>query len=39
MGPTTRTYALGAKDGKLAWKARTNGYEHGKPAVVEGGVI
>jgi outer membrane protein assembly factor BamB len=29
-------YALGAKDGKLAWKVQTEGYVHGTPAVVDG---
>ena len=29
-------YALGAKDGKLAWKVQTEGYVHATPAVVDG---
>ena len=29
-------YALGAKDGKLAWKVQTEGYVHATPAIVDG---
>ena len=29
-------YALGAKDGSLAWKIQTEGYVHATPAVVDG---
>src|SRR4029453_4873898 len=29
-------YALGAKDGNVVWKVRTNGYVHGTPAVGDG---